>query len=176
MCDTTSLQLYVYRCPATQVRAVLDVLDERGVELGPGAEHGDPPGLYLGETYCDRSSYGDQPKDLAVELIAAAPDTVFRVWTAPTALWLGCGVIYTPELGQFVYESDPDGEPQFTAAQVFTALTAGPGAVYALLGTAWTDAAASAEAAVGVLADHDRLVPCVADTPVAGPPPQEQVR
>jgi len=136
MGDTTNVQVYIYACPDDQRAAMLEILEYHRLSPDWYGPTGDT--LELGQAYGSNYAAGDESEEIAAEIIEAAPGAVFQAWTDPAYEWLGSGVMYTPELGRFGYESDSNGEPQFGQAAVLDAIASGD--VEKAIGVPWRDA------------------------------------
>lgn len=134
------LQLFIYRCPDAQAYALSKVLARNGMEYdwdGPYAEVGTV--AVAMEPYTKRpSAFLDEPRELANEIIEAAPGAWFQMWTDPDDGALGTLVQYVPELGTFEAYCDSNGQKWFTADELLTAARVGDEvAAKALTGWAW---------------------------------------
>lgn len=133
------LQLFIYRVADEQAYALSKVLASNGLEYdwdGPYAEVGTV--AVAMEPYTQRpSAYLDSPRDLADQIIEAAPDTWFQVWTDPDDGALGTLVQHVPELGKFEALCDAGGQKFFTPDEMLQAARAGETAAKVLTGYAW---------------------------------------
>lgn len=117
----TGLTLTLYRCDESDVRAVLDVLDELGVEHdGPrdAVVLGSPTPYQAGEVS------GDLSDQVAEQLEARVPDVWFDVATDATGEYLGAGHVRTH--GRTLsYEAGPEGDPVWSLPQLLQVRRAG---------------------------------------------------
>lgn len=117
MGDRTALQVIIYDCPTHRVGAVLDILENHGLDDSWGMSRiGNR--LTLCTTYGDTESYGDESERVAAELEQQAPEVTFLTWTDPKYEWLGSLVAYAPDLGQFAADCDAEGQPQFGSLEM----------------------------------------------------------
>lgn len=116
MGDYTPMQVIIYDCPPHRVNAVLDILDDHGLDENWSSRgYAENKRLSLGTTYGESEARGDESEEVAARLIEAAPEATFVAWTDPKYEWLGSLVAYAPDLGEFASDCDAEGQPQFTA-------------------------------------------------------------
>jgi len=108
MGDYTNATLIIEACPPDKREAVLNVIRRQGLGEDWGTSHvGDT--LQIGEQYVDDSASLAANIEVADDLIEAAPDAAFVIWTDPKYEYLGGITMYTPELGRFDGDCDADG-------------------------------------------------------------------
>jgi len=134
------LQLFLYRCPDEQAYALSEVLCDWELSYDWDGEFAELGEVSLGmEPYTYREAVClDVVKQLADEIIKAAPGAWFQAWTDPSEGALGTLVQYTPELGKFEAYCDADGQPHFTAHEVLQAAKLGEVGAKVLTGYAWS--------------------------------------
>jgi hypothetical protein len=123
MADRTCLSVIIYDCPTHRVNAVLDVLEQHGVDpewgMGTAGVSGSSlDRLQLCTVYGEHEAIGDESEDVARELQQVAPEVSFLTWTDPKYEWLGSLVAYAPDLGEFTADCDADGRPQFDPTHI----------------------------------------------------------
>lgn len=167
MGDRTNVQLYIYDCPSTRVAAVLDIINDFQLELDWYEAPADDR-ITLGAAYGDNQGAGDAPQQIASRLIADAPEVSFDTWSDPAYDWLGAGVMYTPQLGRFDFESDSQGAPQFSSEQIAGALDrGGPEAVRKMIGMQWIAALATMRDSLPRSKNHQPIGEVIAEDPAA---------
>lgn len=147
MGDYTAAQVVIYACPADQVDAVLDVLDQYDY-----AEDFDYAlGHARTETLTLCTAYGDSEARLGTndEIASALTElegVAFAAWDDPKYEWLGQLTIHVPELGAYSAQCDANGTVVLDADVLVKHLRAGT-LTEAVLGVPWSDALIALSAA-----------------------------
>lgn len=134
MGDRTTVQLFMYTCPAGQTWAIAEAIDRWGLtdEMG-GSYKIDPttgtvtdmgPGpfdlgyLEPGERYLGNDVSCGAADEIRAYLEQHAPDARWDVWEDPRYEWLGERVIHEPDLGTWSEECDANGQPCYPLESV----------------------------------------------------------
>ncbi|MCM2430954.1 hypothetical protein [Streptomyces sp. RKAG337] len=126
MSDRSSLQLCVYSVGEDDRAAVLEAIDEEGMELVLGGKGDDPASLALGQRYRVDETALSQANDLLVTLLQRAPSAAFKLWQDPEGPHDGQFVAHFPGVGTYESGCDADGTPQISVAEIIARLTAAP--------------------------------------------------
>jgi hypothetical protein len=138
MSDRAPIQLYVYDCPPEQRAAVKEIIDNEYLSFDWGS--GDSEGeLRLDGPYTDDDMVLGAEGEIAAAIIKAAPDCTFNIWQDPKYEYMGAGISYTPDLGEFRYVADADGNPTFIADQIAEICEMPPEERDKALGKPWTE-------------------------------------
>lgn len=119
MSNRAPTQAVIYQCPPSQVRAVLEVLDE--YELA----YADDDELALGQRYLVEELPVGSSTEFTDRLTRNAPECGFLVWEDPAHQRLGTVHARVPGVGHFTGDCDPDGHPVWTSRQMAAFLDAG---------------------------------------------------
>lgn len=126
MSDRSPLQMFVYSVHESEVQAVLEVMDEEGLDLEWSDEDQGASALVLGRRYgIDETPIGSS-RDLAAALQQRAPSAVFKLWQDPHYSSDGHFVAHVPGIGTYTAKCDSDGTPHTLVPDLITKLTNEP--------------------------------------------------
>ncbi|MFF2378375.1 hypothetical protein ACFVUW_28700 [Streptomyces xiamenensis] len=129
MSDRSPLQMFVYSVHESEEQAVLEVMEEEGLDLEWSDDDQGTSALVLGRRYgIDETPIGSS-RDLATALLQRAPSAVFKLWQDPHYSTDGHFVAHVPGIGTYTTKCDSDGTPHTSVPDLITQLANAPAGI-----------------------------------------------